>query len=211
MQHAAGDRDAIAAAKDRLRAAAQQQRRDRPEVEREHARAAIRDHLLRAGRERGWRCVAAYVPLRSEPGSLTLLAGLTAAGIRVLVPITLPDRDLDWAQWTPAGTGTPLGVAAVSAAEAVLVPASRVSRDGTRLGRGGGSYDRVLPRTSPGTPRIALLFDGELVDTVPRDEWDEAVTDAVQPSGWTVLSGGPGPVRLTAAAGRGSRTSGWQS
>ena len=74
---------------------------------------------------------------------------------------------------------------AIGRAEAVLVPASAVAPDGTRLGRGGGSYDRALRRCTPGTPRIALLFDDELVAELPRDDWDEPVTAAVRPLGWT--------------------------
>jgi 5-formyltetrahydrofolate cyclo-ligase len=69
----------------------------------------------------------------------------------------------------------------------VLVPALAVARDGVRLGRGGGSYDRALARVAPGTPRVALLFDGELVDALPADPWDVPVTDAVTPAGWRAL------------------------
>lgn len=151
------------------------------------ARNAVSAQVLARCADSGWTCVAGYVPLRTEPGSLDLLTGLWGRGVQVLVPITMPDRDLDWARWTPDGTGEALGRDAVAAASAVLVPASAVARDGTRLGRGGGSYDRALPRTLSGTPRIALLFDEEFVDSLPRDPWDEMVTDVVRPEGWIVL------------------------
>jgi 5-formyltetrahydrofolate cyclo-ligase len=75
-------------------------------------------------------------------------------------------------------------------ADAVLVPALAVGRDGVRLGRGGGSYDRALARVAPGTPRAALLFDEELVDALPADPWDVPVTDVVSPSGWRALPAG---------------------
>ncbi|HEV7206272.1 MAG TPA: 5-formyltetrahydrofolate cyclo-ligase [Jatrophihabitans sp.] len=167
--------------KARLRAELLAARRARPAGDVEIARAAVRERVLRQARLDGWTCVAAYEPLRTEPGSIELLAGLAALGVRVLVPITQPDRDLDWTVWGADGDG--LGPAAIATADAVLVPALAVARDGTRLGRGGGSYDRALRRARPAAPRIALLFDGELVAALPREEWDEPVTEVVTPAG----------------------------
>jgi 5-formyltetrahydrofolate cyclo-ligase len=141
--------------------------------------------------------VAGYLPLRTEPGSLELLAGVAERGARVLVPRVLPDRDLDWVDWEPHGAGevdpmappgTSLGTGAIADADVVLVPALAVARDGTRLGRGGGSYDRALSRARPGAQLVALLYDEELVDDVPRDPWDVGVTAAVTTSGWWQLS-----------------------
>ncbi|MEP7177557.1 MAG: 5-formyltetrahydrofolate cyclo-ligase [Pseudonocardiales bacterium] len=158
----------------------------RPVEALESARRAVCAAVLTHSAAAGWGCVACYVPLRSEPGSLTLLGGLTQAGVRVLVPVLLADRDLDWAQWDPATAqaGIALGVTAAAEADALLVPALAVARDGTRLGRGGGSYDRVLRRVRPGVPVAALLFDGELVEELPREDWDRPVTAVVTPAGW---------------------------
>jgi 5-formyltetrahydrofolate cyclo-ligase len=127
--------------------------------------------------------------------------------VRVLVPVLLDDRDLDWAEWAPAdpgaegvgaegagagspGAGSPgaaLGRSAIGEADAVLVPALAVARDGTRLGRGGGSYDRALRRARSGTPTAALLHTGEFVESLPRQAWDEPVTAIVTPAGWREL------------------------
>jgi hypothetical protein len=41
------------------------------------------------------------------------------------------------------------------------VPALAVGRDGTRLGRGGGSYDRALARVGAAIQTVALLYPGE--------------------------------------------------
>ncbi len=161
-------------------------RRERAAGDVSAARAAVRAVVLNRATAAGWRCVAAYVPLRTEPGSLELLDCLVATGVRVLVPVLLPDNDLDWAEWDArsGASGAPVGVREIEAADAVLVPALAVARDGTRLGRGGGSYDRALRRARPGAVVVALLFDGELVDALPRDEWDVPVTAVVLPSGW---------------------------
>jgi 5-formyltetrahydrofolate cyclo-ligase len=126
-------------------------------------------------------CVAGYVPLRTEPGSSELLAGLADAGARVLVPVLRPDRDLDWVTWPDRDPGE------LAEAAAVFVPALAVDAAGFRLGRGGGSYDRALGRCAPGTALVALVFDDELLATVPTDPWDRPVTDALTPSGWVAL------------------------
>jgi 5-formyltetrahydrofolate cyclo-ligase len=52
-----------------------------------------------------------------------------------------------------------------------------------RLGRGGGSYDRALGRVPVGTFVCALLYDGEVLDDVPRGPHDRPVTAVATPSG----------------------------
>ncbi|MCW2676528.1 MAG: 5-formyltetrahydrofolate cyclo-ligase, partial [Modestobacter sp.] len=58
-----------------------------------------------------------------------------------------------------------------------------VARDGTRLGRGGGYYDRALPLARPGAVLVAVAFDDELVDSLPAGEHDHRVHAVVTPSG----------------------------
>ena len=179
----------LAAAKAELREELLAARRAMSAEQRAAARADVRAQVLSRVEV---ECVAAYVPLRTEPGSPELLAELVGRGVRVLVPITRPDRDLDWAVWSAGGLGPPLGPDAVGEAALVLVPALAVARvDGTRLGRGGGSYDRALGRVSGGATVAALLFDGELRPTLPAGPLDVPVAAAVTPAGWTSLPGDP--------------------
>jgi 5-formyltetrahydrofolate cyclo-ligase len=66
----------------------------------------------------------------------------------------------------------------------VLVPGLAVDRRGVRLGRGGGSYDRVLARLVGRAFTCVLLHDGEVLDLpVPRDRHDVPVDAAATPSG----------------------------
>jgi len=176
----------LASAKAELREELLAARRARSADELAAARAAVRKRVLaRASAQ----CVAAYVPLATEPGSVGLLAALVERGARVLVPVTLPDRDLDWAPWSSAGRGAPLGRDAIAQAGLVLVPALAVASDGTRLGRGGGSYDRALRRVPDGVPTAALLFEDEVRSELPRGPWDVPVSAAVTPDGWVELGG----------------------
>ena len=178
--------------KPELRTTIKATRAARTDHDRERDRALIRTHVLNwcqtNGLPTGAR-IAAYEPMRAEPGSIELLAELTRAGFEVIVPITLSDLDLDWGEWTfTRQARVPLGVDAISTAALVLVPAFAVDPAGRRLGRGGGSYDRALARVPDGVPVVAMLFDDELVAEVPVDEWDRPVRAVVTPSGWQDLN-----------------------
>jgi 5-formyltetrahydrofolate cyclo-ligase len=161
------------------------------------ARAAVRETVLQAAAEARatWHNVFAYDPLPREPGSVELLAALTGRGAAVRVPVTLPDRDLDWRGWPAADV---LGVQAIVSATVVVVPALAVDRRGMRLGRGGGSYDRALARVPAGVPVVALLHRGELVDELPAEPWDRPVGAVVTPDGWWQLAAPLGTDRSTA-------------
>jgi 5-formyltetrahydrofolate cyclo-ligase len=145
--------------------------------------------------------VAAYVSIGQEPGTGPLIERLHKAGRHVLLPVVLPDKDLDWARYdgpdalVPARmgllepAGPTLGVEAIARADVVLVPGLAVDPTGLRLGRGGGCYDRALTRVPVGTPVCALLFDEEIVDRVPAAPHDRRVNAVATPSGVRVLGG----------------------
>jgi 5-formyltetrahydrofolate cyclo-ligase len=159
--------------------------------QRGRARDAIRESVLLRSQAAGLAAharIAAYEPLVTEPGSIELLAQLTHAGFEVIVPITQPDKDLNWVVWSLSRqAGPPLGLTAIGHAELVIVPALAVDHAGHRLGRGGGSYDRALARIRRDVPVVALLFDDEFLDEVPAEEWDLPVSAVVTPTGWTEL------------------------
>ncbi|MFD3677558.1 5-formyltetrahydrofolate cyclo-ligase [Streptomyces sp. NPDC058613] len=150
----------------------------------------------------GARTVAAYVSVGTEPGTRELLDALCAAGKRVLLPVLLADNDLDWGAYGGPGTlagaahpgkmrlleptGPRLGPQAVTGADAVLLPGLAVDRRGMRLGRGGGSYDRVLERlerAGADPALVVLLYDDEVVARVPEEPHDHPVQAVATPSG----------------------------
>ena len=186
---------ATEAAKGALRDQVLAARRLRPLAELAEDAAAVARHLLDAPEVRRAATVAAYVSVGREPGTGLLLDALVADGKRVLLPVLLPDGDLDWAAYTggsglvAAGRGlleprSPrLGVEAVATADAVLVPGLAVSSTGMRLGRGGGSYDRALARVPAGTFTCVLLNDDEVGRDVPVEAHDRPVGAAATSSG----------------------------
>jgi 5-formyltetrahydrofolate cyclo-ligase len=142
--------------------------------------------------------VAAYVSVGREPGTRELVDALHARGVRVLLPVLLDDNDLDWAAYAGAEglakarlgllepSGPRLGPDAVAEADAVLLPGLAVDARGMRLGRGGGSYDRVLARLARAgadPALVVLLYAHEVVARVPEEPHDHPVHAVVTPDG----------------------------
>lgn len=164
----------------------------------ENAAAVLSSAALALPELAGARTVAAYVSVGREPGTRPLLDALRARSVRVLLPVLLADNDLDWAAYEgaehllPAGRGllepdgVRLGPAAVLDADVVLLPGLAVDGRGMRLGRGGGSYDRVLARLSAAGAHpclVVLLYDDEVVAQVPEEPHDHPVDAVVTPAG----------------------------
>jgi 5-formyltetrahydrofolate cyclo-ligase len=195
----AGAAEAVEAAKARLRAGALTRRAARSDGERASAaqglaRVAMADPRLRTARR-----VALYLSRRSEPGTLPLLEALHAAGIEVVLPVQRSDRSLDWAVWTgpdgltpgPHGIAEPhgprLGMDAWGGADVALVPGLLAGRDGNRLGRGAGYYDRTLALCRPGGLVAVVVFGDEVVDSVPHLAHDATFEVALTPDGFVPL------------------------
>ncbi|MGW4101347.1 5-formyltetrahydrofolate cyclo-ligase [Mycobacterium sp. NPDC004974] len=153
--------------------------------------------LVRSG-----QTVCAYVPVGSEPGSQALLDALLELGVRVLLPVARKDEDgrglpMQWGQYAPGklvaaefGLREPappwLPAGRIADAEVVLVPALAVDRNGNRLGRGAGFYDRSLIYAAPHARLVAVVRDDELVGELPADPHDVRMTHALTPSGGIV-------------------------
>ncbi|MGK9270530.1 5-formyltetrahydrofolate cyclo-ligase [Williamsia muralis] len=136
--------------------------------------------------------IAAYVPIGSEPGTTAMLEVLRKGGFRVLLPKVAPGppAPLEWAWYDGpeslhAGrfgllepSGNSASPDALGDAALILVPALSVDRHGIRLGRGAGYYDRSISEVDT-DKLVAVVFDDELVDELPSDEFDV-------PMGWSL-------------------------
>jgi 5-formyltetrahydrofolate cyclo-ligase len=178
-----------------IRAAVLSVRRSLPPSVRAEADLAIRTALAAVVAAMRPGTVCAYVPMAGEPGGAELLSALT--GTRLLLPVLRPDLDLDWAESGPLvsgryglrePSGPRLGIDAITGADLVIAPGVAVAGDGTRLGRGGGSYDRALARVAPATPVLVPLYEGELVASLPAEPHDRPVHGVVTPSGLRLLA-----------------------
>lgn len=185
------------AAKTALRRSLLSRRLSRPAAERAAGAAAVAAALLHG--LAGVRTLAAHVPDATEPGFGVLPASYDRLDVPVLLPVVPADgAELDWAlssgellpgRYGLLEPGGPrAGAAAIRTADAVVVPALAVDRWGVRLGRGGGYYDRALVHVRPDAVLVAVVFDDEQVDELPREPHDRPVSAVVTPSGgWQVL------------------------
>lgn len=121
-----------------------------------------------------------YLPMRGEPDLTPLLALAESRGI----PVYLPHCDkngMRFLLYTGQANLTPdrfgilspradLQEAAPTARTLCLVPGLAAARDGTRLGYGGGFYDRFLPCFEGKT--LFALYEQFVFDTLPRGIYD---------------------------------------
>lgn len=151
------------------------------------ARAGL-EHLQGYAASRGRPSVAgltvtAFEPMRTEPPLDGLTETLLDAGVRVLVPVTLERPRLDWADLADPAR-TPLGSEVWRGVDLAFIPGLAVSREGVRLGQGGGYYDSCLPHLQElagGVPVVIVLHDHEVVDALPADEHDTVVDAVLRP------------------------------
>ena len=191
---------AVSATKAELRAAILAARRAAPAAERDAEARALARHIATVAVDGDTVC--AYVPVGSEPGSLDLVEVLHQRGVRVLLPVVRSAAGpLRWGEYTPGklvrarlGLLEPaepwLAPEAVAEAASVLMPALAVDRSGVRLGRGAGYYDRTLRLAAASARLVAVVRDDELVERLPAEPHDVAVTHALTPALGVVALGG---------------------
>lgn len=149
--------------------------------------------------------VAVYESRSTEPPTEQLTRALLDLGAQVLRPVMAPPDTLHWVavhqdrrsdQFDHGASARGISVA-TSAAELaalgcslVITPALAVGRDQSRLGQGGGYFDRFIaavrspvggeaaaPRPCKPITFVALVGPGEVLATVPHDELDQSIDD----------------------------------
>lgn len=177
--------------KNSVRAHNLENRRARSQEEREAAGLALAAHawdLLAPG-----TLVTCYASMPIEPSTKQLRHKLLAQDKQVALPIMQKGRALAWGfdsdelEVNGFGIGEPEEATIdISTAGALIIPALGAGLDGSRIGRGAGYYDRALeniPLQSDGGPiRIVVVFDDEVVESVPHEEHDQPVDIIVTPT-----------------------------
>ncbi len=151
-----------------------------PEANRRVGSTAIADRVLGLDWFANARTVLGYVPLGSEVDCRALLDHARERLAAVFVPIvgSLPE-DSRWLRWTATAASADLGlpIGQLERPIAVLVPGVGFDHSCTRLGRGGGFYDRALAqlRRLRAVHAIGLAFEQQIVSVLPSDAWDQRV------------------------------------
>ncbi|MBK5249410.1 MAG: 5-formyltetrahydrofolate cyclo-ligase [Actinomycetales bacterium] len=186
-------------AKQILRESVRAHRRDRSARERREKSERIADHakdLLD-----GVRCVATYASRPTEPDTAPLMELLHDSGISILLPMLGPGLSRDWARYCPGDSlevrapgrppdplGPGLGADALAEADLIFAPALSVDLAGTRLGQGGGWYDRALRNARADAKVFAIVFDDEISDEpLPVAEHDRPVDGVLTPNSWWLI------------------------
>lgn len=138
------------------------------------------------------RVLALYAPLPSEMDTALLFERGRAGGKRVVFPgyaFGEPElrevRSLD--ELRPGARGIrhpPAGMAIPPEdVDLFVVPGMAFDREGMRLGRGQGFYDRLLARRSAASTAVGLCFDHALLDRLEPEPHDRPVDYVAAPSG----------------------------
>ena len=124
--------------------------------------------------------VGVYLAAENEIPTEPLIASALTAGRRLYVPRGAEAPTL--VRWDPGaslrrahgGVQEPLeGVPGdLEVPAIILLPVVAWDYTGTRLGRGGGFYDRLLVRLDPRVVRVGLAYEFQMFPELPRDPWD---------------------------------------
>lgn len=82
--------------------------------------------------------------------------------------------------WEPRPGCEPVEIAAHNL---ILVPGLAFTREGCRLGRGGGYYDRLLSHPQCKAHRLGIALDAQIIDTLPTEPHDQRVHQIITESG----------------------------
>ena len=83
---------------------------------------------------------------------------------------------------TDGSEGPALGLGAIGNALVIVAPALAVDHTGTRLGQGGGCYDRALARRRPDAVLVAIVNDQEYAAwPLPRAAHDVRMNAVITP------------------------------
>lgn len=187
-------------AKELLRSNIRDKRLNTPPKQRKNNADAFAALVLELPQVQSADCVFVFASRFTEPDTLPLINALHARGIKILIPVLGAGLERDWGAFIseedlaerapgrpPEPSGPQLGPGAISQAQVIITPALAVDTSGTRLGQGGGWYDRALDNADPEAVVLALVNSNEVFDAetqpLPLAEHDRRV------SGWVTQDG----------------------
>jgi 5-formyltetrahydrofolate cyclo-ligase len=184
--------ESIEDAKAALRLKARAARSALGEAARAEAAAEAARHFFAKVPLRDDEIIAFYWPIREELDVKPLLGRLVDRGQPVCLPVVRgEDQPLDMRLWEagtplyPAGFGTlaPAEDAPRVVPHVVIMPLLGFDAAGTRLGYGGGYYDRTLATLDPAPRIVGVAFAAQELAHIPRAPHDRPLDAVVTENG----------------------------
>lgn len=138
------------------------------------------NNLLDLCRQLSARTVGVYLSFGTEPATDVFIMKAKASGIELAAPRTGPESTMEFAilegptKQSALGFLQPIGeVVEPEQLDLIIAPALSIDQHGSRLGRGGGFFDRYLENYSG--PVVAVVYSQELVAKLPVEAHDKPV------------------------------------
>ena len=155
--------------------------------------AADSDMGLRIDPFEGWSPIAVYLASPQEIDLSPFIRKLLATGVKVVAPrwngeayelAVLKGLDDAHLRKGPMGILEPVEAEIVSPREVEvwLVPGLAFTRNGKRLGYGGGWYDRLLAAAPKDALKIGIAYAFQVVDDLPSEPHDVSLARVVDDS-----------------------------
>ena len=166
--------------KKELRRQIREQKRAMTTAQIEEKSRGLTDLFLRTEQYQNAKTVYGYLPYNQEVRTVALLEQAMADGKKVAVPKVYGDEMrfiyiTDFSHIATGYAGIPEPIADEPVANdptaLVLMPGFAFTKDGSRIGYGGGYYDKFLA-AEPGHPTVALCYDFQIVEELPLEEFD---------------------------------------
>ncbi|NOX96112.1 MAG: 5-formyltetrahydrofolate cyclo-ligase [Alphaproteobacteria bacterium] len=134
--------------------------------------------------------VSLYYPIKTELNTEPLVASLIEHGAKIALPVvTGKDQPLEFRRYTPGdelvrgsyGELIPTADATAVSPSVIVAPLLAFTRNGGRLGYGGGYYDRTIAalREEGAVLAVGFAYGAQEVDALPLSPLD-------QPLDWVV-------------------------
>ena len=182
----------IEEAKAALRIRARAARASLDHSERADAAVAVARHFFDGVALQQADIVAAYWRIRDELDCQPILVKLMDSNQTVVLPVVVgPEEPLDLRVWEQGaslyesgfGTLAPSELAPKAEPDVVIMPLLGFDSRGTRLGYGGGYYDRTLATMKKRPRLIGLAFAAQELERIPREAHDVPLDAVITEAG----------------------------
>ena len=163
-----------------LRATIRQQKRAMTEEQIVSKSEKLGELFLASEAYRQAKTIYGYLPYNQEVRTVAMLEQAIADGKRVAVPKCYGEEmrfiyldDLSKVEKGYCGIPEPVedGPVADDKTALVLMPGLAFTKEGLRMGYGGGFYDKFLA-AEPEHPTLALCYDFQMVEHIPTEDYD---------------------------------------